>query len=241
METSLHRELKTAYAGPDAQFEVPWGKYRVDVVCGDRLIEIQHGPLGAIRDKVRELLEHHHVLVVKPIVVCRYLVKQTGPGGEVMQRRRSPKRGCLLDIFDDLMRFTRVFPHRNLTLEVAMVDIEEYRYPGHGRRRRWRRTDQETEDQKLLTIHETYRFRTARDLLNLIDPAPSNPFHTGDLAQSLGIARWRAQRIAYCLHRMGAIRQVGKQGNARLYQLRARRRASAMAPRAIDGPDIKAG
>jgi hypothetical protein len=227
METSLHRELKTAYAGHNAQFEVPWGKYRVDVVCGDRLIEIQHGPLGAIRDKVRELLECHHVLVVKPIIVCKYLVKLASPGGEVLQRRRSPKRGRLLDIFDDLIHFTRVFPHRRLTLEVALVDIEEFRYPGHGRRRRWRRNDQQTEDQRLLAIHQTHRFRTAADLLRLIDPSPRNPFHTGDLAAALGIARWRAQRIAYCLHRMGAIRQVGKQGNARLYELRRPKRKSA--------------
>jgi hypothetical protein len=219
---------------------VPWGKFRVDVVRGDRLIEIQHGPLGAIRDKVRELLEHHYVLVVKPIVVCKYLVKQTRPGGEILQRRRSPKRGRLLDIFDDLIRFTRVFPHRRLTLEVALVDIEEYRYPGHGRRRRWRRTDQQTEDQKLLAIHETHRFRTASDLLRLIQPVPSSPFHTGDLAAALGIARWRAQRIAYCLHRMGAIQQVGKLGNARLYRLGCRRRG--LPPPLVDeGLNAKVG
>ena len=40
------------------------------------------------------------------------------------------------DLFDDLVHFTRVFPHRRLTLEVPLVDIEEWRYPGHGRRRR---------------------------------------------------------------------------------------------------------
>jgi len=221
METSLHRELKAAYAGEGALFEVPWGKYRVDVVCGNRLIEIQHGPLGAIRDKVRELLEQqHHVLVVKPIVACKYLVQPAAPGGEVLRRRRSPKRGRLLDIFDDLIRFTRVFPHRRLTLDVVLVDVEEYRYPGHGRRRRWRRTDQETEEQKLLAIRETHLFRTAGDLLRLIDPPPPCPVHSGDLAATLGIARWRAQRIVYCLRHMQAIRQVGKQGNTRLYSIR---------------------
>lgn len=57
METSLHRDLKTVYADQDAQFEVPLGQYRIDVVNGCELVEIQHGALAAIRDKVRELLE----------------------------------------------------------------------------------------------------------------------------------------------------------------------------------------
>ena len=39
METSLHRDLKTLYAGQDAQFEVSLGDYRIDVMSGGRLIE----------------------------------------------------------------------------------------------------------------------------------------------------------------------------------------------------------
>lgn len=221
METSLHRELKTLYADRHARFEVPVGKYRVDVVSGRRLVEIQHGGLAAIRDKVRKLLEDHRVLVVKPIVVRKLLVKQSAKGGKVTGRRLSPKRGRLLDLFDELVHFTRVFPHRRLTLEVPLVDVEEWRYPGHGRRRRWRKNDHQVEDQKLVSVRETHRLRTSSDLLGLIDcPLPS-PFHTGHLAESLEVERWIAQRIAYCCCRAGAIRQVGKQGNARLYEFAA--------------------
>jgi hypothetical protein len=217
METSLHRELKALYADATSRFEVPVGRYRVDVVTGDCLIEIQHGPLAAIRDKVRHLLRHHEVLVVKPIIHRKLLVKRLTKDGEVTGRRMSPKRGSLLDLFEDLVHFTRVFPHRRLTLEVPLVDIEEWRYPGHGRRRRWHRNDQQTEDQRLVGVCQTYRLRTQQDLLQLISPPPNEPFHTGDLAESLAVDRWIAQRIAYCFDQMGAIRQVGKQGNTRLY------------------------
>jgi hypothetical protein len=218
METSLHRELKSLYAARKARFEVPVGKYRVDVVSGGRLVEIQHGPLAAIRDKVRRLLDAHRVLVVKPIVVRKLLVKRLAKGGQVIGRRISPKRGRLLDLFDDLVYFTRVFPHRRLTLEVPLVDIEEWRYPGHGGRRRWRETDHQVEDQKLVDIRETHRLRTPSDLVNLIYCPLPRRFHTGHLADGLGVERWIAQRIAYCFRQMGAIRQVDKQGNAWLYE-----------------------
>ena len=69
METSLHRELKLLYAGQQARFEVPVDGYRVDAISRGRLIEIQHGSLAAIRDKVQCLLAEHRVCVVKPLAV----------------------------------------------------------------------------------------------------------------------------------------------------------------------------
>jgi hypothetical protein len=233
METSLHRDLKARYAGKDAQFEVSLGGYRIDVVSDGVLVEIQHGSLAAIRDKIQRLLRKHRVLVVKPIVARKTLVKQAAKDGEVIQRRLSPKRGTLLDLFDDLVHFTRVFPHERLTLEVPLVEIEEWRYPGHGRRRRWRRGDHQVEDQKLVAVQSVHRLQTRADLRDLIACPLPKPFHTGHLAESLGVRRWIAQRIAYCLRKMGVVRESGKQGNARLYefimpeQKKKRRRARA--------------
>ena len=43
METSLHRELKSLYAGEAAQTEVRLGRFRIDAVVGDELVEVQHG------------------------------------------------------------------------------------------------------------------------------------------------------------------------------------------------------
>ena len=219
METSLHRQLKEIYADGESQLEAPLEKFRIDVVCGGQLVEIQHGSLAAIRDKVTRLLETHRVLVVKPIVACKWIVRQDARAGCVLSRRRSPKQGTVLDVFHELVYFTRVFPHANLSLEVPLVEIEEWRYPGHGRRRRWRESDYQVEDQKLLQVHRVHRFRWGDDLLQLLPSGLPSPFHTGDLAGRCGISRWFAQRIAYCLRKMNLAEEAGKAGNARLYQL----------------------
>jgi hypothetical protein len=218
METSLHRQLKSIYAEKGAQFEVPVGRYRIDVVAGKQLVEIQHGSLSAIRDKVRGLLKTNQVVVVKPIVIRKLLVKQDTKGGRVTGRRISPKRGRLVDLFEDLVYFVRVFPHRSLTLDVPLVDIEEWRYPGHGRRRRWRLRDHLVEDQKLIGIRAVHRFRTAMDMGRLIPASLPQPFDTSHLAASLSVDRWVAQKVAYCLRNVGAIQKTGKKGNAWLYQ-----------------------
>lgn len=128
----------------------------------------------------------------------------------------------MLDLFHELVYVTRLFPHRNLCLEVPLVDIEEYRYPGHGRRRRWRRDDYQVADQRLVQIRRIHRFRTAYDLTTLLPPELPTPFHTGHLAQQADVPRWVAQRITYCLRKMGAAEEVGKRANTRLYQLARR-------------------
>lgn len=218
METSLHRALKQFYADEHSRTEVKLGRYRIDVVRGEELIEIQHGSLAAIRDKIRALTESHDVRVVKPIVVRKTLIKLKRRGGKVVERRTSPKRGKLLDLFDELVYFCRAFPHPRLTLDVVLCDIEELRYPGHGRRR-WRRPKaHQTEDQKLLEVHETHSFRTGGDLVALMPVDLPKPFHSGDVAEGLGIARWIAQRIVYCFREMKIASQVGKRGNTLLYE-----------------------
>jgi hypothetical protein len=218
METTLHRQLKERYATEGALVEQRLGRYRIDVVRPGELVEIQLASLTAIRDKVAALLKKHRVLLVKPIVVRKHLVKLRRAGGKEVSRRRSPKQGTLLDLFDELVHFTRVFPHRRLTLEVLLIEIEERRYPGHGRRR-WRRdNDHQVEDQRLVEVHGAHAFRTPADLCRMLPPALPQPFHTGHIAEHLGVARWIAQRMAYCLRETGAIRSVGKLRGAWLYE-----------------------
>ncbi len=213
METSLHRQLKERYAATGGLVEQRLGRFRIDVIRGHQLIEIQCASLSAIRDKIKTLLAKHEVLVVKPIVIRKHLVKRQREDGEVISRRRSPKQRSLLDVFEELVHFTRVFPHKRLTLEVLLIEIEEWRYPGHGRRRRYRDNDHEVEDQHLVEVHGVHEFRSSKQ------------FHTGHIADGLKVDRWIAQRMAYCLRHTGALKQVGKQGGAWLYEQKRRKAA----------------
>ena len=221
METSLHRQLKALYAGEHVASEQESRKfagYRIDVVRGDELVEIQHGSLGAIRNKVAKLLEKHPVRVVKPLIARKTLIKLEGVDGGEITRRLSPKQATVLDLFHELVYFTAVFPHPRLTLEVPLVTVEERRIPGHGKRRRWRRNDHIVYDLSMVDVVATHTFQTNGDLLALLPADLPQPFHTGDLAMAMKIQRWVAQRIAYCLRKTGGANLVGKVGNALTYE-----------------------
>ena len=217
METTLHRQLKEKFAGRNGQTEVKLGRFRIDVVRGKKLIEIQHSSLSAIRDKIRKLCEEHRVEVVKPLVTRKRLIKLAEKGGAIVDQRWSPKRGKPTDLFEELVYFTSAFPHPNLTLIVPSIEVEEVRFPGHGRRRRKREGDYQVEDLRIVEFGETLRFRKAEDWLKLAPGRFPKQFDTQVLADRMGVQRWEAQRAAYCLRKIGAIEQVGKKGNAILY------------------------
>ena len=90
METSLHRQLKELYADDDSQTEVQLGDFRIDAIFQDQLVEIQHGSLAAIHDKIKKLLVSHRVMVVKPIILRKQLVKCSSRGGPVVDRPQWP-------------------------------------------------------------------------------------------------------------------------------------------------------
>ena len=230
METSLHQRMKRMYADDEGQVEQRVGRYIIDVIRDDELIEIQFSSLAAINRKIQNLVREHRVRVVKPLVLQKQLVRCAGKGDRVVSRRKSPKRGQLVDIFDELIYFTRVFPHRNLVVEVPLINIEEWSYPtpkSKQRRRRRRRPKKYTiEDQRLVEVVDTVEFKNARDLTKLLPKGLPQPFDTGQLAAAMDVPRWIAQKVAYCLRHMDAIKPDGKKGNAILYRL-PRRTAKA--------------
>jgi hypothetical protein len=219
METSLHRCLKMHFAQPGARYEVPLGAYRIDVFNPDELVEIQHGSLAAIRRKIETLVVQHRVRVVKPLIAKKTLVRLEDKAGAELSRRLSPKRESLLDIFGELIYLRHIFPHPDLVIDVPLVEMEETRYPGHGRRRRWRENDFQVADQRLVAIQTCCTLASSDDLLALLPPDLPRRWHTGDLAHLAKISRSAAQRIAYCLKHMKAVREVGKRGNAKIYDL----------------------
>ena len=124
METTLHRQLKELYCPDTSQHEVHIDGYRIDVRDGNRLIEVQCACLFAIREKVRQLLHEHRVLVVKPLATRKFLIKRKRQHGRIISSRYSPRQGTVYDLFEELVHFINVFPHPNLTLELLLTEQE---------------------------------------------------------------------------------------------------------------------
>lgn len=208
----MHRQLKELYMPENALAEQRVGKYVVDVLDGDRIYEIQTANFGALKAKLAVLLETHVVTVVYPIAAQKILVKATANGE---QRRRSPKVGTILDVFDELVYLPNVLNHPNFTLEVAFVKLEELRH--FDSKRAWRRRHWVVSERRLIEVERAVRYESYAELYAEISADFPAQFTTANIAQKLGISRNKAQKIAYCFRESGLLHIVGKKGNALIY------------------------
>jgi hypothetical protein len=212
-EGSLHAALKARYAAaiPGALVEAAVDGFVVDVVGPDELVEIQTASFASARRKLERLVASRRVVLVYPIAIERWLVS-VDRDGLLLGRRRSPKRGLALDLFDELVSLPALIAHPNFRIELALVVEEEIRGPiPEGARyrhpRRWQRLDR-----RLLEVIATTRLDTSADLLALLPSGLSEPFTSADIVGSTGRSKRLAMRAVYCLERCGAIERLGRQG-----------------------------
>ena len=215
-EKSLHAGIKAWYGRSGDQFEVQLDGFVIDIVRGEQLIEIQTRHFGAMKRKLGRLLEHHPVLLLHPIAQEKWIVRETAVGTPI-SRRKSPKKGQVLDLFSELMRIPHLLPHPNLLVGALLTRQEEvWRDDGQGS---WRRKGWSLHDHRLLEVVGLHTFATPADLLTLLPPGLPQPFTNRHLAQLAKIQPNLAQRITYTLSRCNVIEPVGKEGRANLYRL----------------------
>ncbi len=214
-ERSLHAAIKKLYEGPGTQFEVAIDGYVVDVVKDDLLIEIQTRNFTAIKDKLFTLMKNHRIRLVYPIPSEKWIIRQSLDGKNEISRRRSPKQLGIANLFEELVSMPTFLLHKNLSLEVILIREEEVRIQdGKGS---WRRRGWSSIDRKLLEVLDRHLYNVPSDFLPLIPDTLQRPFTSSGLAEAAGISKRLAQKMTYCLRKMGVLELVGKEKNAHLY------------------------
>lgn len=214
-EGPLHAGLKRLYASPGCQTEVLIDGLIIDVVDDDLLIEIQTAGFSPLAPKLERLLPTHRVRVVHPIAEETVIVK-VSEDGEILSRRRSPKRGRVVDIFTRLVSITGVLTDPNLEIDVVSTVEEQVRRHEPGKA--WRRRGWVIDHRRLVEVRETTPLRSPTDLAELLPVGLPDEFTTADIAAELDTPTRTAQQMAYCLRSIGAITQVGTSGRAHLYR-----------------------
>lgn len=217
-EGSLHAALKQHYSQPGDLFELPLGRFVIDIVRNrgqpnELLVEVQTGSFAALGNKLDHLLASYKILLVHPIAVETILEK---PGAKP---RRSPKRGSIYSLFDELVSIPTLLDHPNLTLDVVLVSVSKVQVADPKARRG--RGGFRTVDRRLNHIVDTERFSSVDDLMRLVPPGLPAKFTTRDLAERGDFDRDTARRIAYCLRAACLFDQLDRTAAGIHYRLSA--------------------
>ncbi len=215
-EHSLHSEIKNWYSLPGDRFEVKIDNFIVDIVREALLIEIQTKNFSAIKKKLTKLLENHEVRLVYPIPQQKWIVHVT-ESGEIVRRRKSPKKGRFVDLFYELVRTPNLIKEENFSLEVLMIEEEELRCnDGKGS---WRRRGISIKDRRLMNVNSKILFKNEKDFLRFLPNYLIKPFTNKEFAKLSGVSINLARKITYCLRKMGAITTSGKKGKELIFEI----------------------
>jgi hypothetical protein len=212
-ETSLHASLKKQIAQPGDRLEEPLGKYIVDVFRIGHVYEIQTGSFSQISRKLSVLLNSIPVTLVYPVPFEKWLV-YIDQDGQLVNRRKSPRRGRWEDIFYELIRIPRICLHPNFSLLILLIQEDVILQKGPGGS--WRRKGWKIIDRKLLEIVDQKTINYADDYLQVLPENLLDPFTNHDLAASLVCQRSLATRITYTLRQMDLLKVIDKKGRSNL-------------------------
>lgn len=214
-EKPLHAAIKYTVEPNDSYHEVRIGSHVADVVTEQGIVEVQTRNFFGTKKKLEAFLQQGPVQLIYPIAETKWICWVDEDSGEVSPPKRSPKKGKPLDSFMELMRIRQLLLHPNLTFQIWMLEVEEYRFlNGYGKEKKKRATRYQ---QRPLELKEIYSLHGGADYLSLLPDLPQ-PFTKKELMKAAKRSEAWARYTLYTLEQLELLQRCGKEGKAILYR-----------------------
>ena len=215
-EKPLHAILKHYFEPNEDNHEIRTGRYVADIYNESGIIEIQTGNFNKLRGKLSVFLEQKPVTLVYPIPYTKWIIWMDEEKKEMTKRRKSPKTGSPYMVFRELYKIKDYLLHPNFNLCIVMLNTEEFKIlNGWSKDKKKGATKLEQIPIKLveeLYIHEKEEYK------KLIPDSLGTTFLSKDYKRATHLSLPNAQTALNVLYYVGAVKRVGKVGNAYIYE-----------------------
>lgn len=216
-EKTLHAVLKN-YKDPDEDHqEIPIGNYIADIYHDGYITEIQTAGFHRLRDKLRAFLPEFQVRIVYPIPASKWIIWIDPETGRPLRRNKSPQKGSFYNAFRELYRIRPFLKDPHLSIELLLIDMDEYRLQDGWSRDRKRGSHRY--DRIPLEMKDELILEQPLDYLQFVPPEADGPFTSGEFARMAHYRRGDVSTILLILWEMEVLRRIGREGNAYLYEI----------------------
>lgn len=233
-ESSLHNSLKTLYCNIyDGQTEVEQDGHIYDILTKNgNVIEIQTQNLSKLLPKIQDTIQKgHNVKLVHPIVLTRRILLLDEEGNKI-SNRKSPKKGSIYDIFEELIGIYSILLNPHFSLEIVEIEMTEERIQtkhnvqSKNKRRRYRKNWNKT-NKKLDAILNTRIFNSLEDYLSLLPKSLPETFCAKDLGKELKTlpeipskTRINSHLIIWIFRHMEVLEETGIKNRSHYYKIK---------------------
>ena len=215
-ERTLHSVLKNYFEPDETRQEVPIGGFVADIVNENGIVEIQTGSFDAMRKKLSFVLEAAKVTMVYPIAEVKRLYWVDTENGAVSGGKKSPKRGKIEDAFLELYKIKSFLKHENLNFCFVLLDLQEYRLLS-GWSKDKKKGSRRKDRTPLAILGEVY-VENLSDYKQFLPLSLPEEFTVKDYKTAAKVSPKTAGVALNVLLEVGAVKRVGKKGNAFIYE-----------------------
>lgn len=190
-ESNLHNTLKIMYCEIyEGKMEVEQDGHIYDIQTKNgNIIEIQTKNLGKLLPKIIDTINKgHKIKIVHPVIISNR-IELYDSETKLISSRKSPKKGSIYSMIDELAGIYQVITNPNFSLEIIEITMIEQRIrteekvQSKNNRRRFKRNWNKI-NKKLDQIIDTKRFSSKEDYQKLLPPLPDF-FCAKDLKEAL--------------------------------------------------------
>jgi len=212
-EKTIHNALKCYYCNEDGH-EAKIGDFYADAIGENGIIEIQTANFLKLNKKLSKMLRVCHVTVVYPLEKLIHNFSVNEKTGEVVSSS-SRRDNSYTKFFLELYRIKAFLTNPNLTVCVAELEVNKKTFYKDNRRIRYRGIPREKIPVKYM---REIRLDSAEDYKKFIPDGLPETFTKKDLGKLLKTTD--PSIMLEILEYVGAVKRVGKKGNAFLYKIK---------------------
>jgi hypothetical protein len=215
-EKSIHSLVKD-YIEPNKEYqEVKVGNYIADIKKDNLIYEIQTQQFKNLLGKINYYTScKYRTIIVHPIAKNKYINWVEPSSMEIVERRKTPHKGVIQDIFKELYWIVDYLDNPLVELNIILLDVEEYKYlDGYGQNSKKRATKIDKVPTK---VNEIVQIKSISDLIKFLPDTLPEKFTSKDfIKHSKCNKRWAGSGLKMLRDR-GIINIVEKSGNSFIY------------------------
>ncbi len=214
-EKILHKALKHAISDDPVCLEVKVGTYVADVLLDGEIFEIQTGGFYPLVKKIEYFLENteYKITVVHPLISELLLVRVDGETGEVIRKKRSPKKETPTSILTELFYLRNIISSERVRFLLPQISGEEYRFSERVRGRKSGAYDAIFLPRRMIGLTELRDVDGIRAIL----PPEIRAAESFDSAMFAKILKLRGKRLSLALKLLCDIGLVRREKDGKKY------------------------
>ena len=196
-EKILHKALKHAVSDTPEQLEVKVGAYVADVLLDGEIFEIQTGGFYPLVKKIEYFLKNteYKITVVHPLISELLLIRMDRDTGEVIRKKRSPKKETPASILPELFYLRNIISSERVRFLLPQISGEEYRFSERVRGRKSGAYDAIFLPRRMIGLTELHGIDGVRAIL----PSEIRAAESFDSATFAKLLKFRGRRMSLAL------------------------------------------